>query len=541
MSRPERPLALGLQARAMKPLLVAFVGGLALIIGVRLLAPHFGGEMTAAAIAAAIAVGVVAWLGFYYHKDEGRDRGSAGDDLYYLGLLFTLCSMSHTLIELVVDAEEAQARFQQLIGSFGIALVSTIAGILGRILLQAGAAPVAQSEGEQRPAQEAAAAERSTAASEEIAQAGEDTAQTMLALRRDLREASAAFVHFTRVTLAHGESVKAHTERVVEDFNRSIDGVAAQGVNSTTNAWTQAAASMAAATERLLGRIDEHTANAAQRTEATWDQLAAASSATAEAARARLDEDAEQMATLLGHMAATGQALASLDAQLASTRNSVAGLGNEATEAATRIGDQTAATGRAHSALANGAARVQETIAQTLGKTAEQIAALRDGLAEQGRLWQSAAENFAAATAAERQRQAAIADEARKSLDELAAGVAAARSDIATLGDTMKSAVDEFAVATAAERQHQASVVSAARRSLGELATGIADIREATASFGATTQAAAADVAAVVEQARQELGVERKQEQPEPQPPRWLGGLPERLRPRFGARAQGKG
>ena len=126
-------------------------------------------------------------------------------------------------------------------------------------------------------------------------------------------------------------------------------------------------------------------------------------------------------------------------------------------------------------------------------------------------------------------------------MDELAAGVAAARSDIATLGDTMKRAVGEFAVATAAERQHQASVVSAARRSLGELATGVADIREATASFGAATQAAAADVAAVVEQARQQLGVERKQEQHEPQLPRWLGGILARLRPRFGARAQGKG
>ena len=509
----------------MKPLLVAFCGGLALIIGVRLLAPQFGGEMAAAAIAAGIAVGVVAWLGLYYHRDEGRDRGSAGDDLYYLGLLFTLCSMSHTLIELVVDADDAPARFQQLIGSFGIALVSTIAGILGRILLQSGTAADPPPQSEQQPKPTGEAAGRSVAAAEEIAKANQDVAQEMLSLRRDLREASNAFVHFTRTTLAHGESVKAHAERMIEDFNSRIDAAALQGVHSSSGAWQQAAAHMAEATERLLRRIDEHTASATGRTDAAWQELAARCAATAEAARARLDEDAEQMATLLGRLTAANRALDSLVSGMKSAGDSVAGLGEQASQAATRVDEQATAAARAHDALSTGTANVQAAIAQTLGETVQQVAALRDNLADQGRLWRSATADFAAATAAERQRQAGVADAVRRLLDELASGVENARGDVATLGDTMKNAVADFAAATAAERQHQAGVATAARSSLYELAAEVASARVDIVGLGETAKATAANVVETVEQARQELSIEAQQEPVGEQRPTGLAGV----------------
>ncbi len=60
------------------------------------------------------------------------------DNLYYMGLLFTLASLIYSLITLfLLDSNETNIneRTYNLIGSFGIALISTFAGILYRILL----------------------------------------------------------------------------------------------------------------------------------------------------------------------------------------------------------------------------------------------------------------------------------------------------------------------------------------------------------------------------------------------------------------------
>lgn len=61
------------------------------------------------------------------------------DNVYYLGLLFTLLSLVYSLVTLfLLNSEETADRAGQtynLIGSFGIALISTIFGILFRILL----------------------------------------------------------------------------------------------------------------------------------------------------------------------------------------------------------------------------------------------------------------------------------------------------------------------------------------------------------------------------------------------------------------------
>jgi hypothetical protein len=64
----------------------------------------------------------------------------AGDNAYYLGLLFTLVSMAVALYEfrgtaLGDAAAAARSGAEQIIGNFGVALGSTIAGIFLRVLL----------------------------------------------------------------------------------------------------------------------------------------------------------------------------------------------------------------------------------------------------------------------------------------------------------------------------------------------------------------------------------------------------------------------
>lgn len=60
----------------------------------------------------------------------------AGDNAYYLGLLFTLASMALALYEFGVAApSEGEAAAARVIANFGIALASTIVGIFLRVLL----------------------------------------------------------------------------------------------------------------------------------------------------------------------------------------------------------------------------------------------------------------------------------------------------------------------------------------------------------------------------------------------------------------------
>ena len=83
-------------------------------------------------------------------------RDTAGlhnpDNLYYMGLLFTLSSLVYSLITLFLLNNEIDIaeRVHNLIGSFGIALISTFAGILFRILLLQELDSFGQRQGDQR-------------------------------------------------------------------------------------------------------------------------------------------------------------------------------------------------------------------------------------------------------------------------------------------------------------------------------------------------------------------------------------------------------
>ena len=78
-----------------------------------------------AAVAAMVLYGIVA---FQIPAVQMRlDR--LGDNFYYLGFIYTLASLSAALMQLQEGME-----VDQLLGSFGIALVTTIVGIAGRVL-----------------------------------------------------------------------------------------------------------------------------------------------------------------------------------------------------------------------------------------------------------------------------------------------------------------------------------------------------------------------------------------------------------------------
>ena len=95
---------------------------------------------TNAWISALVAASVVLSLAIYYMFNNEYAPEEEGDNVYYLGLLFTLISLTFTLVELFgIDSDTLvsdENTFRTLLQNFGIALTSTIMGIVGRVMVQ---------------------------------------------------------------------------------------------------------------------------------------------------------------------------------------------------------------------------------------------------------------------------------------------------------------------------------------------------------------------------------------------------------------------
>jgi len=106
--------------------LFAFVAvfGFAMIMWLKV--QNYNVDLVAAlAVAIMVAYGVIA---FQIPAVQLRpDR--LGDNFYYLGFIYTLASMAAALMQL-----RGQIEIQPILGSFGIALITTIVGVAGRVL-----------------------------------------------------------------------------------------------------------------------------------------------------------------------------------------------------------------------------------------------------------------------------------------------------------------------------------------------------------------------------------------------------------------------
>ena len=99
------------------------LGGI-LILGVHALFPQARWPIATFAV---LLMAVFAYSEWWYKKGQ-EDR--LGDDLYYLGLTYTLVSVAHALY-----AFTGVANVDRLVSDFSVALLTTLAGIVGRVLL----------------------------------------------------------------------------------------------------------------------------------------------------------------------------------------------------------------------------------------------------------------------------------------------------------------------------------------------------------------------------------------------------------------------
>ena len=251
-----------------RPLIAGLVVGGTLIVAIRLVLTGLIGAYFAVsfAVLTIVALGILYHLSFPTTKRE--ERLTAGDNLYYLGLLFTLLSLILALIQLfVLNAEgEVDERAYQLIGNFGIALVSTVAGIVARILLHSGIAGHNDDASAQEP--DASGWSGETALRDELRR-----------MRAVLRSATDAFSHFNRVTSTLAHDTLTHTASETRKFNEGTVAAASaqlQALQELTEKLSSQSERLVRHFEQAVSDLHTHLTAEAQRgidvTVAAWHQ-----------------------------------------------------------------------------------------------------------------------------------------------------------------------------------------------------------------------------------------------------------------------------
>ena len=407
---PVRPLSL-----LRNPLLALFLIGVVLIVLMRVVVSGLPGAFLALIVAILAVVGLAV-----VHVKSRSDLRIAGDEAYYLGLLFTLVSLIIALVQLFVLRSEdspLQQRTQELIGNFGVALVSTVAGILARVLLQSASE---RSTGiEPRP-------DNGDLNSPEVG-IGSD----ILALRREIRQAADALSHFRRMTFRHAEEAKAHTEALIRAFNEDMahsshnelaataavwreladqirqdhrrlarqsdellselgthlnDAVRSQ-LNEAVQVWEAAGTELAKQGERLSNRFEAAATAAADRTAASWSRVVASLQRAADASRDRIEADAEEISSTLASLKAMQGTVDAIAAAMDRTATHLDSLGVKADAASTGLDARASQIVSAHKTLIREMDSLRESVLKDIR---EKLATERRQLTEEGAEWQRA-------------------------------------------------------------------------------------------------------------------------------------------------------
>ena len=240
----------------------ALIGFLA-IIALKTRTPMPAHIVAVLSVASMLLYGVLAWRLPTVRMRPDR----LGDNFYYLGFIFTLASLSATLIEIGVEP-----RIEELLGNFGIALTTTVVGVAGRVLFVQMRGELDDIEGR---------------------------------VRRDLAAASADLRAQLVLSL-----------REFETFQTGVFQASSEAVRKVTTETEQAVKDAAAAT---LARIEAAAADSQRQAELTVQMLTKVNAALGELpAVAKVELPSErlekQIAALAGHFGALVEQMEALQA-----------------------------------------------------------------------------------------------------------------------------------------------------------------------------------------------------------------------------------
>ena len=263
--------------------------------------------------AAMVAASVVLALMIYYLLNDEDAPEEEGDNVYYLGLLFTLISLMFTLVELFgpdTDAVRDAEKIRILLENFGIALTSTVVGIAGRVALQnwqraASSEPPGPDDDTVPPPDSA------------NAQDLEEFNRHLLGrIARDLTQGANALARFHRIVRthatdsedylrSHSEMLKRESAEFKDTLQRNADTFAQelkiqaestlQFVGGSLDAVAQQAETFL---ERLQSAHDSYLAEVRETTRSFHGEVQSASSQSLDALRQNLDAAVQQSETL---------------------------------------------------------------------------------------------------------------------------------------------------------------------------------------------------------------------------------------------------
>ena len=309
--------------------------------------------------AAMVAAGVVLVLIIYYLLNDEDAPEEEGDNVYYLGLLFTLISLMFTLVELFgTDADEVRnpEKIRALLENFGIALTSTIVGIAGRVALlnwqragSAGTPDLDQNIAGPAPPPPSASAEEMDGFNRHV----------LGRIARDLTQGANALARFHRIVRSHAsesedylrnhsEVLKRESSEFKDTLQLNADTFAQELKNQAESTLQDVGGSLGALAqqaeallERLQSAHDGYLAELRETTRSFHDDIQSATSQNLDAIQRSSDAAAKQSLSLTQNLSTVNEridkALDNLESGLGHASGAGEALGNSANQAAKSI------------------------------------------------------------------------------------------------------------------------------------------------------------------------------------------------------------
>ena len=279
----------------------AFGTGVAVIFLAKLIAQ--GHPILGGIVASALGIAIMFW----YRNDQRqvrpeREQPRLGDEVYYLGLLYTLTSLCAALVSLFLlsgGEQTLEERTDEMIGSFGIALLTTMAGSVMRMSLQRQG-----TEGQ--------------ATIIRIPQSADDGVTVDLEryayeLRRQLQNSTNAFAAHANQAILQAKTIHAHMDEMMQAFHDGLEKKAKAELESL---------------KAIYKSVAEKAEEARQRTEAQQEGIQSALERL-EAQVKRMDDSIERIRVGSGE---TAENLGAIAAQAKASTQAFAESGKTVTE-----------------------------------------------------------------------------------------------------------------------------------------------------------------------------------------------------------------
>ncbi len=347
-------------------LIVAFALGAAASIGLKL----FDFPVWLPALVTAVIIAVYALI-TYMTRSARLEPDQIGDNAYYLGFVFTLISLGYTIYELDPSADAAAVG--EVISGFGIALSSTIVGVMTRVILLQYRVDLTAREGEVRMQLNDAAREFHT----ELADATRSTRLLGAEIRQHLEE------HHKEVADAHEKRAAAMVGELIGSFKQAFEVIVELG-KETNKRLADSARTAIGEGEKAAGHSLEAVARRIEETSVT---LKSAMETLTEDSRQAIESSSGAHAqNMVDHERMMRESTAAMAASSDGLKTSMERLATQSREMADNMARVQSETSQRHEAtMRDSAERLSaatgsfvETVAARLAEFEEKAAAARE-------------------------------------------------------------------------------------------------------------------------------------------------------------------